>query len=426
MLNSSKLPPTSIKQPIFYGRVFSIILGILLLSWGTFSRLDSGAVAMGEVIPLGNALTLQHLDGGIVEKIFVKEGESVSKGEALLRLDPIDTNANFQMMLKEQNALQTEVERLDAEKDGKIIQNLTNQDASSSKTQLNLSRSRLAASAQDVAILSQQIAQSEREIRALKSQKSAAEAILKNSEDQFYTDRDLYTQQYLEKSKYLDSQSKVVQYKGELGRIEAEISRAQQKIIETRFQIAKSHSSWKNDSLEQLKKAQDDLASVEEKIQVATDRQKRLIVYAPQDGIVKGLAFNTIGGVIKPGDTLMQIIPKNDRLIVQAKVMPDDIDVIRPGLKAYVRLTAYKSREHNALIGHVISVSGDTFIDERAGSTYYKVNITIDQKHLENAGKVRPYPGMLAQVEIITGSRTVLRYLIDPVEESFHRSFKED
>lgn len=423
MHNTTKLPPVSIKKPIFYGRVFSIALGIILISWGTFSRLDSGAVAMGEVIPFGSALTVQHLDGGVIDAIFIKEGDNVIKGQPLLQLNPIDTDASFQMMIKERETIKTEIERLESEINGQAVKSLTNQLAASYKTQLDLTHSRLAASTQDSAILSQQIAQSEREITALRSQRLAAEVILRNSEDQLRSDQDLYDQQYIEKSKYLESQSKASQSKGELGRIEAEISRAQQKIIETHFQIERSRSNWKNDSLEQLQKSQDDLASVEEKIRVVSDRKKRLIVYAPQDGKVKGFVFNTIGGVIKAGDTLMQIIPKNDRLVVQARLMPDDIEAIRIGLKAYIRISAYKSREHNAISGHVLSVSGDTFKDEHTGSAYYKVDIDLNRKDLE---KIKLYPGMLAQVEIITGSRTVLHYLVDPILESFHRSFKED
>ena len=177
--------------------------------------------------------------------------------------------------------------------------------------------------------------------------------------------------------------------------------------------------------LEDLRRTQEAHAAALERVQVARERLARTRITAPQTGTIQGLKYTTVGGVIPPGGAIMDVTPASDNLVIEAQLLPDFIDVVHPGLPARVRLTAYKVRRHFTLRGKVTQVSSDTFKDERSGHTYYKVRVEVSDEELRNGGGVELAPGMQGQVEIVTGERTALRYLLDPVIDSMHRSMKE-
>lgn len=213
---------------------------------------------------------------------------------------------------------------------------------------------------------------------------------------------------------------------GNLGEQEAMIARAEQRIGETRLEILDLRNAFRSEVVKELDGVQADIVDTAEQLTAAEDVVKRTEVLAPQSGKVVNLRIHTPGGVIAPGEPLLDIVPQDDTLVVEARISPLDIDVVRVGLPAQVMLTSYKSRHTLPLQGTVATVSADVFADERTGAPHYQARIAIDEEQQAGLAKLEMYPGMPAQVMIVTGKRTGLDYAIEPFAESFSRAFRED
>jgi len=420
--------PSSTKKHITIG-LFIIFFGVIgILFWASVYKINAGAVAYGEIIPAEDTVKIEHLEGGVISEIMVKEGDRVNEGQPLLKLSISTAVAQLAVLENEKAVLEALVRRLEAERDGRQYKAEIQSEVSGSIfTQIELFQVRKESLFQDIEILSQRIAQTEAEITAMKSRRTALEKILSTSGEALKMNTELYEHRYIEKRILLENQNKVAETEGELGKINAEIASAEQKIIETKFQILKIQSEWRNDLLEQLRKAYDDLSTASERLTAAQDVTLRSVIRSPVEGVVQDLRFKTIGGVIPPNGLVMEIVPLDKELLIEARVFPDDIDVVYPGLTSYVRLTAFKAREHFALQGEVARVSAGTFKDERTGDTYYKAIVRINSEELQKKqfNDVKLFPGMIATVDIVFGERTVMRYLLDPIIDSFRKAFKE-
>ncbi|MEE9451686.1 MAG: HlyD family type I secretion periplasmic adaptor subunit [Gammaproteobacteria bacterium] len=203
------------------------------------------------------------------------------------------------------------------------------------------------------------------------------------------------------------------------------IAKAEQKIGETQLQLINVHDEYQKEVLTELRDTQGRLADVLEQFKIAEDVLARTILYAPRDGVVVGLQKHTRGGVITPGQEVLEIVPSQDAFVIEAHIDPMDIDVVVLGLKAKVKLTALKQRSTPTIDGIVDHVSADTFVDETTGLSYYKANIKLPEDALQQLGPVTLYPGMPVQVMIITAKQTPFSYFITPIKDSFQRAFRE-
>jgi multidrug efflux pump subunit AcrA (membrane-fusion protein) len=338
-----------------FALIAAFTFGIFLL-WGFLASLDSGAIAMGEVIPAGRVKTIQHLEGGIIREINVREGDRVKAGTLLIRLDDTEPKAALEIARKE------------------------------------------------IAGQEMRLADARREAAQWQARDTALRQLAANSAEESKINRKLYEQNYISKPRLLQLDSQQAQAAAIIGENAAEFARARQKIAETEAA----------------------LASARERERVALDRLSRTAIVAPQDGTVNGLKFTTLGGVVPPGGAILDVVPEAEQLVVEARISPDDIDVTVPGLDCRVRLTAYKSRSHITLKGKVTQVSGSTFRDEQSqGHSFYKARVEIGPEELKKVDRGMLTPGMLAQVEIIAGQRSAMRYLFDPIVDSVNRAFKE-
>lgn len=410
---------------LFYA-VAGGFLGVFLL-WGIFAELNAGAIAMGEVIPAGRVKTIQHLEGGIIREILVREGDAVKAGGVLLRLDETEARASVAIGEAEHAAQQALVARLSAERDGLAYRPAAELAGSPSvAAQLRLFESRRLALGRELAGLGARLADTRREQQSWEAKAQSLQELQHNADEESKLNRRLYEQNFIARPRLLQLESQRSDSAARLSENSAEIARARQRIADTELAIGKLRNDWMNALLEELRRAQEAAATARERVAVAHGRLARTQVLAPQDGVINGLKFSTVGGVVPPGGVLMEVVPAAEQLLIEARVMPDDIDVVQAGLPARVRLTAYKARSHISLRGKVIQVSGSTFRDESApGLPYYRARVEIGAEELAKIDRGLLTPGMLAQVEVIAGQRSALRYLFDPIIDSMRRAFKE-
>jgi epimerase transport system membrane fusion protein len=412
------------------------LIGVFLvgfLIWAAIAPLDSAAIALGRVSVEGNRKTVSRLEGGIVKEILVREGDEVKAGQKLVRIDDTKARATLEIVRGRELASAAQEARLIAERDDlKEISFPDNLRAAAGdvavqemmNSQLNLFRARRDSFEQQTGILNKSIAQRKEEIAGLQGQiRSGAEQI-QLLEEQLEDLEELYEKGLARKSQIFDLRRRKAEIEGAKSQYQSSIARAQQQIGEAMLRISDLKAQRNKDIAEDLRKEQVDHADLTERRVAAEDVLKRTDVVAGADGTVVGLKVFTPGGVIAPGAPLLDIVPSDDRLIVEARVDPSDIDGVHAGLTAQVRFTPLNVRKTRPVEGRVLSLSADRLTDDRTGAPYYmaKVELTEDLKDALDGAPLRP--GMPAEVMIRTGSRTVLEYMIKPISVSLDRAFR--
>lgn len=431
------LPPTPYglaRKPILIG-VFTIsgFLGVAML-WGLFAQLNSAAVAIGIVAVDTNRKAIQHLEGGIVKEILVGEGTRVKEGDVLLRLDDTRTSASVELVLGQYRSALAQIASLRAEQKGldgpqypdELTDNFDiSEVAEIIAAQNNLFQSRRQSLQSQVDVLNQQVKQFEEEIAGLKAQKNSQEEQLELIKEEIVGVRELYEKGLERKPRLLALQRKQTEIGGQIGQYQANIARARQSILENELNIQDLLNRKLAEVAEQLRIIETEKADFSERLRAIENQQMRTEIVAPRSGIVVNLKTHTIGGVIQPGETILELVPIEDTLIVQARVNPRDIDVVRAGMSAQVVLTAYNTRRVPYLDATVQRISADILRDEVTGENYYEARIEVDLINLEKFPDIMLYPGMPVEVMIVTGERTPLQYLLAPFKSSLRRAARE-
>lgn len=411
------------------GAFFGVLGG-----WAALAPLDSAAIAQGVVSVDTNRKTIQHLEGGIVRSIHVRDGDVVRKDQVLVTLDRTKAEATLDLLRGRRLATLALESRLIAERDG--LSNIVfppdlleaqhrPQVAEAIGGQRKIFATRRESLVRQIAVLNQRKAQSNEEIRGLRGEIAAEDRQLELLEGEI-TDTDWLVKQGLaRKPRLLELQRRQAEIQGARARNVAAIARAEQTITESELRVAELRSSQLSEVAQQLRQAQTDLFDLNEQTRAALDVLQRTEIRAPDAGTIVGLQMHTAGGVIAPGAAVMDIVPAGDMLIVDAQVDPADIDVVRVGLEARVRLTAYQQRNFEPLEGVVMSVSADRLVDPKSGVPYFRARIAIADDPVEVMKKTPLYPGMQAEVMIVTGARTMLSYIFKPLFDSFNRAFRE-
>jgi HlyD family type I secretion membrane fusion protein len=430
----AKSPENISRGAILSGLVFTGLLGICLLI-SLLAPLDSAAIAVGKVVLDSNTKNIDHLEGGIVEEILVREGQQVEEGQPLIRLDKVAALARLDLYQNQFVAARATEARLLAERDtlDEVVfpPELQELEADHPQVASNMdAQRRLFVSRRDglqgkTDVMNQQIKQSEEEISGLEKQIASSSRQLALLEEEIRDVRTLRKTGDAPKTRLLALERRQAEIQGEKGERTAMIARAKQRINEAQIQIYNLQTEFQNDVVGELKETQVQIADLEEQLRAAKNVFDRIEIRAPIGGQITGLAVHTVGGVIAPGETIMRIVPQDDLLIIEAHVSPQDIDVVHEGLMARVRLSAYKTRKVPLVEGQVTTVSGDRFENERTGETYYTARITVDEEQLAKLEDVKLTPGMPAEVLIVTGSRTLFSYLTSPIRDSFTRAIRE-
>ncbi|MES2984463.1 MAG: HlyD family type I secretion periplasmic adaptor subunit [Pseudomonadota bacterium] len=429
-------PDQRARPTILMGLMLMILLFGVVGLWAAIVPIAAGAIAPGRIVSETNSKTIQHLEGGIIKEILVRDGDVVTPGQILVRLDSTNAQARSDQVLGQYLAAKSTEARLIAERDGKpaiaFPDEYLKQEASNSKvkealeTQRRLFTTRREALDGQVSVLNQKAAQSGEEIRGLRDQIAAANTQIGLLDQEITVVEGLLKTGNALKPRLLALQRQSADMVGQRGQAQAMVSRASQTINESKITILNAKNDFLNKVNAELKDTQVQLSSLEEQARATGDVARRVEVKAPMAGTITGLAVHTVGGVVQPGEPLMTLVPSDDRLVVEARVSPQDIDVVHAGLLAQVRLTAFKSRYLRPVQGKVMTVSADRVDDARSQESFYTARIEIAQGELADLGPtVKLTAGMPAEALIVTGHRTMLSYLVQPIRQSFGHAFHD-
>jgi HlyD family secretion protein len=426
-------PPT--RGPVLAGLLIVLVFFMGFGSWAALAPLSSAAVASGAVKVEGNRKTVQHLEGGIVQELRVHEGDVVRAGQVLIRLDRTQAAARHDALLHEYRSLRAAQARLIAERDGRrdidfgdelLSRRHRPRVAEILADQKSIFAARRRSHQGQIEILEQRVEQFGSLIEGLEAQISAEDRQLALIAEETTDVASLFEKRLARKSRLLALQRQAALLQGSRAAHAAEIARAEQAIGEARLQSLNLADRWVAEIADELEQVQVRLTETEEKLRVASDVLGRSDVTAPIAGTVVGLRFFTEGGVVDPGVPILDIVPADDRLIVEALVSPLDIDVVHAGLPAQVRLSAFAQRRTPTLDARVLRVSADRLEGKRPGTAHYQAEVAIDRVSLARLQGIELYPGMPVEVLIQTGERTFANYLVRPVLDSFARAFRED
>ena len=433
----NQLAPDQRARPtILIGLVLMFILFGVIGLWAAVVPLSAGAIAPGRVVTESNRKEIQHLEGGIIKEILVKDGDIVTANQVLIRMDATNAKARSDQVLGQYLAAKATESRLIAERDGKAeidfpAEYLQQENANPKvkealETQRRLFTTRREALSGQLDVLNQKVAQSGDEIRGLKEQASAASTQVGLLNQEIATVSELIKSGNAVRPRLLALQRQQADLIGQRGQAQAMISRANQTINESKISMLNLKNEFLNKVVAELKDTQVQLSSLEEQARATTDVARRVDVVAPLPGTVTGLSVHTVGGVVQPGEVLLSLVPSDDRLIVEAHVSPQDIDIVHPGLVAQVRLTAFKTRYLHPVEGKVITISADRVDDRNTQDSYFVAKVEIPQSELTALGPdIKLSSGMPADVLIVTGTRTMLSYVMRPIRESFGHAFHD-
>ncbi|MCG8355611.1 MAG: HlyD family type I secretion periplasmic adaptor subunit [Kiloniellales bacterium] len=423
-------------RPAVIAGLVTVIVGLGGFgAWASLAPLESAAIAPGTIIVDSNRKQIQHLDGGIVAELVVRDGDHVEPGDVLLRLD--ETRARSTLaILESESDLATAVEaRLLAERDGaaeirvpeRLIDKAERPEiAALVAGQQSLFEARRDSREGEVAILEQRVLQLGDEVVGLEAQAAAKARQSALIADELKGLQKLFEQGHAPRTRILALQREAARLDGERGELIARVARTRTAIGETKLQVIQLNTRFQEDVIAELRDIQASLFDLRERIAAARHVVEHIDVRAPVAGKVVGLSVHTIGGVIQAGDTILEIVPGDDRLLVEARVQPIDIDNVLIGQEADVRITAFKQRSTPVLIGEVIYLSADALTDPRSGEPYYTARVAISDAEVARLEGQLLQPGMPAEVIIKTGERTALDYLVQPILESANRAWRED
>lgn len=435
---AGETPPLGrlLRGSFLFGSAVTLVAVLGLGAWGGMAPLHSAAIASGQVVVQGNRKTIQHLEGGIVREILVRDGDRVAAGDVLIRLDDTKARTSLDALVARRVALLAREARLVAERDGRdtiayaaeLLKAAAREPAAA---EAMAGQNRIFAARRQwlegqTAILRQQIGQSHQEIVALRAQIESETRQLEYINEEIEGVKTLVDKGLERKPRLLSLQREAQRIAGNRGEHLAMTARAEQRIGEAELQIADLQNRRIDEIARELRDVQGELFELTEKIAAARDVLERVEIRAPHDGIVMASKVHTPGGVIQPGDAVLELVPQNDGLIIEARVRMDDIDAVHVGLPAQVRLTAYKQRTTPTVEGTVRDVSADRLADSRTGEMFFLARVAVDPQSLKSLPHVQLYPGMPADVLIMTGERTALDYMLAPITQSLAKAFREE
>nr|WP_269137592.1 HlyD family type I secretion periplasmic adaptor subunit [Pseudomonas sp. PGPR40] len=392
---------------------------VFLMLWANFAVIDEVTKGDGKAIPSSKIQKIQNLEGGIVSELFVTEGQIVEAGAPLIRLDDTRFASNVGETEADRLSMLLRVERLSAEVDDRALNfpaDVLKAVPIQAASEESLYISRRQQLHDEIGGLKEQLIQRQQELREFTSKQAQYRSGLALQRQEINMSEPLVAQGAVSPVEVLRLKRAEVETRGQLDATTLAIPRAESAIKEVQRKIDETRGKFRSEALTQLNEARTDLNKAQATGKALEDRVSRTLVTSPVRGIVNKLLVNTIGGVIQPGSDLVEIVPLDDTLLVEAKIRPQDIAFLHPGQDATVKFTAYDYTIYGGLKAKLEQIGADTITDEDKKTTYYIIKLRTERSHLGTDEKpLLIIPGMVASVDIITGKKTVLSYLLKPI-----------
>jgi HlyD family secretion protein len=407
----------------------------VLGSWAAVAKLDSAIVAPGTISLEGNRRVVQHFEGGIVEEILVAEADEVEQGQVLLRLSAVEARSNLEVYSTRLDVARLVEARLLAER-SLAEEVVFPQDILSKNTQTieavvedqhDLFEDRRSILKSQTDILSARVNQINVQIEGLELQRSAFERRIVNYTDMLTRMRDGESRGLIQSNQLSQREDELIEIEANLGQVISEIAQAQASIGETELQALQLTQEYRERANAELENIRSEISEFQERRKVAQDVLDRTEIRAPGSGTMQNLKVHTVGSVIRPGEVLMELVPEDEELIINARVSPIDKDNVAPGLSTEVRFTAFKTRLTPIMLGVVDTVSGDVITPENQNEQpYYLARVAVDEADIPLEIRDRLTAGMPADVIITTGERTVANFIISPLMDAVRKSMIEE
>lgn len=409
-----------------------VITGFVLVFfiWAAFAKIERTVRGMGRVVPSSQLQVVSNLEGGIVADILVRQGQQVRAGDPLIRLDPTQTGAEFGSGEATLSALTVKIARLTAELEGRapVYPPATSAPvADQIRIEQALHASRTADLASISAAAQARVAQAERAVAEARATYQARVAARDARQDEARILRPLVERGIEPRLSLAQAESAAAVAASEAQAASETINRANSAVAEARSSLAQAQQEWRAQAANELATAQAELAARQRALPALASRLDRTVVRAPLAGLVSRVLVHTRGGSIAPGAPLVEIVPSDESLLIEARVRPDDIAFVRLGQDARVGVTAYDRAVYGTLDGRVVGMSADAITEERTGETFYLVRVRTSANALRDpAGRPMPIgPGMVAEVDLLGDKRTVLQYILTPITRIGESAFRE-
>jgi HlyD family secretion protein len=424
----------SIYRHLLAGGLIVLLLAVGVGGWASTTQIAGALIAQGSIVVDSNVKKVQHPTGGVVGKLNVQDGDRVRAGDILVQLDDTITRANLAIVTKGLDELGARKARLEAERDGtesvSFPANLLARGDEPSvavavANERKLFELRRSARLGQKAQLKQRISQLQDEILGLSAQQEAKAREITLINKELEGVRELWKNNLVQITRLTALERDGARVEGERAQLVASVAQAKGKITETELQIIQIDQDLSSEVAKDMREVDAKFGEFVERKVTAEDQLKRIDLRAPQDGIVLESKVHTVGGVIPAGDTIMQIVPESDNLLVEAKVNPHDIDQVQIGQSAVLRFSAFNLRTTPEINGTITRISADTTTDQRTGQTYYTTRIAMTKSEIARLGDIKLIPGMPVEAFVQTGERTVMSYLMKPLHDQFMRAFRE-
>ena len=402
---------------------------IFFIVWANIAELDEVTRGDGRVIPSSDVQALQSLDPGIVDEFLVKEGELVKQGQILVRLRDIEAASDLGANRARYLGILAAITRLQAQAEGKdeltFPEEVSKDAPDSVEEELNAFRANVSQLKGQINVLQKQAEQREQELTELNGRIGDTKGILFLQRKELQIIKPLVERGSAPELELLQLQQTIQERQSELNQARQSVPRLRSAIEEAKARIKEVKQTAQADSQAQLAERLTELNEIRERLSGLQERRGRTEIKSPVDGTIQELTVNTVGGVVRAGEDLIRIVPKDDQLIVEASVRPADRAFIYPGQDAVIKITAYDFSIYGGLDGELLDISADTVEDEE-GNAFYRVRLRTHEKELKRRGEVLPIiPGMVASVDILTGQKTVMQFLLKPIIKTLNNSFGE-
>jgi HlyD family secretion protein len=426
------------RQSIRRHELAGLVLVIVLLGgvggWAGTAKLSGALIAPGAIVVDSNIKKVQHPTGGVVGELFVRDGDHVKLGEVLVRLDDTVTRANLAIVTKGLTELMARKARLESERDGAesvtfppdLLHRAGDPEvASILDSERKLFALRRSARIGQRAQLRERVAQLNEEVSGIRAQRESKLKQTAIIQQELEGVTELWKRNLVQVSKLTELQREAARLEGDSAQLVAQAAQVGGKIAETELQIIQIDRDLSSEVAKETREIDGKIGEFVERKVTAEDQLKRMEIRAPQDGTVFQSSVHTVGGVITAGEPIMLIVPDADKLAVEAKVNPQDIDQLQIGQSAVLRLSAFNLRTTPEIMGVVTRISADTSTDQRTAQSYYTIRISLPPKEVAKLGEVKIIPGMPVETFVQTGERTLLTYLVKPLNDQLMRTFRE-